>query len=118
MTGTDIVARARVALVDTASPYRWSDDELLDALNEGIQELFTRRPDCVVLEDDMTVRADRPASLGELADPLPVHPRFMPALLHYIIGRAYETDSDEVVAGAGGRADIFIQRFYRDAEAL
>lgn len=115
MTANDIITEVRTTLVDTASPYHWADTALLQWLNDALQALYTRRPDCVVLDDDTVIRVDRPAPLAELADPVGVQDRFRPALVSYVLARAYETDSDEVLAAASGRAALFMGRFEHES---
>lgn len=114
MTAAEIIAEVRTRLADTAAPYHWASADLLAALNDGLQALFLARPDCVILDDDTTIRVDRPAALTEEADPLPVADRWRSALVYYVLARAYEDDSDEIAAGEAGKAMQFMARFERE----
>lgn len=111
MTAQDIITEARATLLDSTATYRWADATLLGWLNDGMNALYGRRPDCVLLDDDTTLRIDRPAPLAEVGDPVPLEVRWRPALVFYVVARAYEGESDEVDAGAAGRALAFMARF-------
>lgn len=111
MTAADLIAAIRLELLDEDTPYRWSDDELIGWINDGMQALFSRRPDCVVLDDDETIRLDRPADLEEAGDTVPMDLKWRPALCHYVCARANTSENDELEAGAAGRAAAYMGAF-------
>ena len=111
MTGQNIIDEVRSTLMDETEPYRFSDVLMLGFLNDGLQTLFSRRPDSVIMEDDVRIRIDRPAPLGQLDDPLVMEPHWRPVLVHYVLYRAYDIDSDQHEAGAAGKALGFKTRF-------
>lgn len=42
---SDIIRRARALLQDSDTPFRYSDVDLLDAINDGVQRCVSLRPD-------------------------------------------------------------------------
>jgi hypothetical protein len=55
---SNVISTLRVLVADTTVPYRWSDDILLDRVNDALTDLFTRRPDA------------SPTPFTDLPDPL------------------------------------------------
>lgn len=116
MTGQNIIDEARTTLLDSTAPYRWSDALLLGYLNDGLQAVFGRRPDSVIMDDDLVIRCDRPAPLGELDDPVPMGERWRPALVHYVLWRTFDTETDQHQQGARAITIAYKLRFDEDVK--
>lgn len=116
MTGQDIIDEARGTLSDETEPYRVSDALLLGWLNDGMLALFGKRPDCVLLDNDTLVVCERPVSLADLDETVPLDDCWRPALVHYVLWRAYDIESDQHEEGARGKALGFKARFDDDAQ--
>lgn len=84
---------ARVLLQDTVSgAYRYSDAELVVALNIGITEAARVRPDLFF----KALRTSLPSySAGSLGTSVVFDTRHRSALLYYIVGRAQLRDQEE-----------------------
>ncbi len=118
MTAADVLAAARTRLNDTAGT-RYLAATLLADLNTAQRLLFSRRPDCVILETDETVRIEAPTPAEAETDVLGVHDRFLPALLNYVLYQAYSIDTDEHQAtNPAGLAAFHRAAFESDAMTL
>lgn len=104
ITGQQIVDEVRTTVVDDTPTYRWSDALLLGWLNAGLQALFSKRPDCMLLEDDTAVQVNRPIAMNALSEVLPVDDKYSVALVQYVLHRVFLTDTDELEAASQGRA--------------
>lgn len=111
MTAQDIIDEVRLTLMDDVEPYHFTNAALLGFLNDAQQTTYSRRPDCVIMEDDVKIRIDRPAPLDTLSDPIAMEPHWRPVLIHYVLYRAYDIESDQHEAGAAGKALGFKARF-------
>jgi len=101
----DYVDSARVLLQDTVAPYRYSNIEIVDALNFGISEVIRVRPDvCFKLLRTAPVEF----SASSLSDAVVVDQRYRPAILYYIVGHAQLRDEEDV---QGERAAALINAF-------
>jgi hypothetical protein len=104
-TGADYVARARVVLLDTIVPFRYPDEDLVEALNEGILEGRKLRPDLFVgffrtaLPD---YNIDTQTSL------VPIDPAYRVAFMYYICGATQLRDEENT---QDSRAVAFLQKF-------
>lgn len=99
----DYIARARVLLQDTISPYRYSDDELTHNISLGFLEIRRLRPDLVMNVAD----ANLPdySSSGQNVD---IDVQYRVALLYYVIGQAQLRDEENV---QDARASVFLNKF-------
>jgi len=98
MTAEDILDAVRVRLNDVDGQ-RYTASVLLADLNAGCRALFSRRPDCVILDTDETIRIEAPSAAEAEADVIAIHDRFAPALVAYVLSEAYAIDSDDAQAG-------------------
>lgn len=104
-TVEDYVRDARVLLQDTVADYRYSDSELVEALNLGILEMRRLRPDLL----RSYFRTSLPSfTSSAMTASVPVDYQYRVALLYYICGHAQLRD-DEATQDA--RATIFLNKF-------
>jgi hypothetical protein len=101
----DYVDNARVLLQDTVAPYRYSDDELVEALNFGVAEVIRVRPD-VVFKLLRTTLTEYESSA--LTVEVEVDFRYRNAILYFIVGHAQLRDEEDVT---GVRAAALINTF-------
>lgn len=104
-TVQDYVDNARVLLQDTVATYRYSSEELVDALNLAILELIRVRPDvCFKLLRTSVLEF----SAGSLSAAVTIDPRYRPAVLYFIVGHAQLRDEEDV---QGERAAALLNGF-------
>lgn len=115
MTGQDIIDEVRITLMDTTESYRWADALLLGFLNDALNALFSRRPDCVILDGDEAINLDRPVALVDLDETLVLEDRWRQTLVHYVLWRTYDTDGDQHEEGSKGKALGYKARYEEDA---
>lgn len=105
-TVADLVAHARVLLQDeSVGAYRYSDNQLLTALNSAVMESQRLRPDLwlrVVTLPSYTV-VDTTA--------VTIDSRYRMAFVYYIIGMAQLRDEEETT---DARAAAYLTKFHRD----
>lgn len=105
----DLITRVRQILQDQASDaYRYPDEDLIDAFNDGVQETYRIRPDLFI---------------GQFGDELPEIPRDLndyttvrfplpaicfTALVDWTIGRVQARDDE---SGNSSRATAFMSSF-------
>jgi hypothetical protein len=106
------LAEARRLLQDEIVPYRYPDDELVDALNIGLLEARKLRADLFLPLFDIKwfdpgppAGPVPPATLTSLVT---LDPMYRPTLVYYIVGRAQLRD-DEPTTDA--RAGALLQKF-------
>ena len=108
-TGQQIVDEARSLLQDQVTPYRYTDPQLLQAINISLYEIRRIRPDAFA---GNFITGLTP--LAALGDPVPVDDIFFPPMIDFVTGYA-ELRDDEFVDGAadatGGRAVALLERF-------
>lgn len=92
------ISRARETLADTIAPYRWSDEQLSQFLDDGIAEI-------------KNLRSDMDNWLGVIPD------AFRQALANYIVHRALALDND-AQNNNGALSDKFLQLFTSQAGAI
>ena len=114
-TVTDYVNVARLNLQDAVSPYRYTDDNLLLALNIGLAEMSRVRPDLF-----LDLKYQRPLRKGDTdegmpipyvavdASLVPVPSKYMSALDWFITGWSQFLD---VTDAQDQRAQGFMQKF-------
>jgi len=114
-TVTDYVNVARLSLQDAVSPYRYTDDNLLLALNIGLAEMSRIRPDLF-----MDLKYQRPLRKGDTDEGMPapyvavdtslvpVPSKYMSALDWFITGWSQFLD---VTDAQDQRAQGFMQKF-------
>jgi hypothetical protein len=104
-TVQDYIDRARVLLLDSVVPYRYSDPELVENLNMAILEARKLRPD-LLSNYFATTLPD--FSTGNLSATVPMDPQYRVALLYYVCGQAQLRDDENV---QDSRAALFLNKF-------
>lgn len=104
-TVADYLSSARVLLQDTVSPYRYSDAELVNALNLSLLEARRLRPDLLKGYFRTTIPA---YSSGATSTAVVFDPQYRVALLYYICGHAQLRDDENT---QDARATIFLNKF-------
>jgi hypothetical protein len=99
-TISDAITEARVFLQDTATPYRYSDDQLLAYLNNSFASIRNIRPDIFV----GSFTSDPPSYSTVDSTAYPLADQYFPATVYYITSEA-EARNDQ--ATANGRAAYF-----------
>lgn len=89
-TVQDIVDRARVLLNDP-DKVTFTDNDLLKWAEEALFVLQNKRPDLFV--GQLTSLPDT----YTLGDDVPVSPRYIPALVDYVVGRSQLKDDEHVL---------------------
>ena len=97
-----LLDEVRVLLLDASVPYRYSDAELIRALNIAIMEARRLRPD-LFLASSFTLPM---YSTG--ADVFAIEPMYRPSFIYYVVGRAQLRD-DEATQDA--RAGVLMNKF-------
>jgi Family of unknown function (DUF6682) len=95
---------ARRLLQDEITPYRYPDDDLVDALNMGLLEARRLRADLFLpLFEIPWLDPTKTAPGTDLTQPVTMDPMYRPALVYYIVGRAQlrddESTTDQRAAG-------------------
>ena len=103
---------ARRLLQDEVTPYRYEDDDLVDALNIGLMEARRLRADLFLPLFDLPFfapPADHVAADSTLkATPVTMDPMYRPALVYYIVGRAQLRDDESTT---DQRASALLTKF-------
>ena len=103
----DVVAQIRTLLQDTEAlggEYRYSDDSIVTAVNQGMIEMYRIRPD-IFLELNFTIPEFTTATPDA---PMLIEPQHVPALVYYAVGMCQLRD-DEGTQDA--RAGMFLSKF-------
>lgn len=90
VTVGDLVTEARVLLQDTQSDnYRWSDDMVYQALNEGLLETKKLRPDFY-----RGLAATPQYAPTDVNTAITYPEEYRPALTNFIVGRIFQQDDE------------------------
>ncbi len=92
MTKNDIVKRVRRLLADEATPYRWSDDAMHDAIVDAVRDLNTIAPQTRYVNGRVLDAVPVP---DDLADEIEIHDRFTEALALYAAAVCYRNDDPD-----------------------
>ena len=115
-TVADYIRYARTLLQDNYegvdAPYRYSDAELVDALNLGIMEARRVRPDLLLDYFGYDVPE---FSASNLAEEVPVDQMYRSALVYYITGMAQLRDSEDT---PDARATVFLNKFLAQLQVV
>ena len=105
-TVQDYVDRARVLLLDQyAGSYRYTDAELVEALNLGILEARRLRPDLL----KNYFRTSLPDySTANMSSQVPIDPQYRVAFVYYMCGHAQLRDDENT---QDSRAVTFLNKF-------
>jgi len=101
-TVADYIHQARVLLQDTVETYRYSDAEILAALNFGLTEARRLRPDMFI------GRLDAVPFYTDDADAVDFDVQYRMALLYYIIGNVQLRDDEDTT---DARAAALLTKF-------
>lgn len=87
---------SRRLLQDEFTPYRYPDDDLIDALNIGLLEARRLRADLFL--PSFTIPWFDPANVSTAKiKPVPIDPMYRQSLIYYIVGRAQLRDDESTV---------------------
>jgi hypothetical protein len=112
-TVTDFCSEARILLQDTTNPVRYSDDELVSALQMGLMETRKLRPDLFLGTSPGELTVIDPTAVGNQLSRLDVQYRV--PILYYMVGHCFMRDEEE---GSGNQAAAYHQRFIGKMLAL
>jgi hypothetical protein len=101
-TVQDVLDEARVLLLDGTVPYRYTDAELIRALNIAVLEARRLRPDLFL------AAAFSLPTYATGADAFAIEPMYRPSFIYYVVGRAQLRD-DEATQDA--RASVLMNKF-------
>lgn len=104
-TVQDYIDRARVLLLDSVVPYRYSDADLVENLNMGILEARRLRPDLLKSYFRTTLPDFATTNMSASVN---IDPQYRVAFVYYICGQAQLRD-DETVQDS--RAVTFLNKF-------
>lgn len=104
-TVADYIARSRSLLQDSVVSYRYSDDDIVEALNDGIMEARRIRPDLFL----STFRTTLPVySSGSTGVTVVIDQQYRMAFVYYICGQMQLRDQEDVT---DTRAIAFLNKF-------
>jgi hypothetical protein len=83
---------ARRLLQDEITPYRYPEDDLVDALNIGLLEARRLRADLFLPLFDM--QWINPSGTIDVSAPITLDPMYRPALVYYMCGRMQLRDDE------------------------
>lgn len=105
-TTTDVITSARKTINDVESDsYRYSNEDLLGYVNDGLDEFFNMRPDLFI--GSMELSAATEGHQLALGADLPIDGRMKRQLVDYVIFRAETSDDEHAVSG---RASAFMKQ--------
>lgn len=89
MTVREVISKVRTELRDDNSPYRWSDETLINLINDGIRIIASIRPDAKYVKQ---VTVQGPALVSQNTDEIGLHDNFFTALVFYVCYRCLAMD--------------------------
>ena len=104
-TVEDYVGDVRTILLDKVQPYRYSDDELLVALNTSLLEARRLRADLFVHRWGSEV----PYYDAVTGEKVPIEPQFRLGFVYGIVAHALLRDDEDV---QDARANSFLDKFH------
>jgi hypothetical protein len=107
-TADEVIRRVRALLQDDTAPERYSDSQLIDAINDGIDRMLELRPDYFILQDFTPTRVT--ATTSELGVPWRLVYPLMLFTAGYMMLREdeFSTDGRAVALLAGASAMVTI----------
>lgn len=102
-TVQDYIDKSRALLQDAVIPYRYSDADMMDALNQGIMESRRIRPDITLASFRLTL----PEYLT-VGSTVAIDPQYRMAFVYYICGQMQLSDQEDV---QDTRAIAFLNKF-------
>ena len=103
----DVVAQIRTLLQDTdalGGEYRYSDDSIVTAINQGMLEMYRIRPD-IFLELHFQIPEFKVSTPDA---PLGIEQQHVPALVYYAVGMCQLRDDEGT---QDSRAGMFLSKF-------
>ncbi len=100
----DYTKEVRRILQDTVAPYRYTDDNMLSALNMGLLESRRLRPDLFA----SGLRSSVPAFTTVDATPVVMDVQYRVALVYYMCGQVQIMDEETT---QDARATVFLNKF-------
>lgn len=97
------ITECRALLQDSVVPYRYSDADIIGALNLGLAEAYRLRPDLFL--NGYTFELP---FLAISTDPIPVEPQYRSAFSYYIVGRLSLRDEEDT---QDARASSLLNKF-------
>jgi hypothetical protein len=116
-TPRKIIAYARILLQDTLEPFRYSDDDLISALNIGLLDARRLRPDLFLYTPTEVPFYEIPFHISFPLPPDYVHPydealqidqQYRMALVYFVAGQTQMRDEEDVT---DARAVAFLGKF-------
>lgn len=90
---SEVTTRARDALSDAVSPYRWDDPELWRYADDGVAQIVERHPES---QYETEVSNSDPVPITGADDSITLLREYMEPLVHYVCFRALSNDSEDV----------------------
>lgn len=106
MTVSDIENSARRILQDTQEPYRWTTEEMREALQEGVAALNAIRPETRYVGGSLYDFIKLPESDTE---EISIKPRYREALVFYVVYKCYLVDNTDTVNAQ--LAEMYLGKF-------
>jgi chromatin segregation and condensation protein Rec8/ScpA/Scc1 (kleisin family) len=106
MTIKTVETKARRILLDTEEKYRWSSEEMRDALQEGVYALNAIRPETRYVKGELVDAVELPASDTE---EIPIKNRYEEALVFYVVYKCYLVDNTDTVNAQ--LAEMYLGKF-------
>src|SRR5262245_54429235 len=100
------IEEARRLLQDEVTPYRYPQNDLIDALNIGLLEARRLRPDLFL--PVFTIAWFDPSGTPDLTKTVPMDPMYRQTLIYYMVGRAQLRDDEPTT---DQRSGAFLQKF-------
>ncbi len=108
VTADDIIRRVRALLQDSTTPFRYSDSDMFDSVNDGLDRMVDLRPDYFI------AAKFAPARVAALADVLTIPDRLIyPMTLFtagYMMLREDEFSTDGRASQLLGAAGLLVTR--------
>lgn len=104
-TVQDYIDRARVLLLDEVEPFRYPDNDLVEALNMGILDARRVRPDLFKNSFRSTLPDFTTSNMSAAVD---IDPMYRTSFVYYICGQAQLRDDENV---QDSRAAQFLGKF-------
>ena len=99
---------SRRLLQDEFTPYRFPDDDLVDALNIGLLEAKRLRADLFLPLFEIPWHDPTKTTAPDLAAPVTLDPMYRSALVYYVVGRMQLRDDEPTT---DQRASGLLQKF-------
>jgi len=116
VTVADFIRYARTLLQDTydapEAPFRYSDSELVDALNMGLLEARRVRPDLLLGHLNFDIPQYTASNLAATVD---IDQMYRSALVYYMAGMAQLRDNEDT---PDARATVFLNKFLAQLQVV